>query len=377
MIAFIEKLNSEVLRSIERIESRDTDVLKKSLEASRVLGEAFDRLKQYIIGYRFQNDDEEIKFFKEIKPRLFCRLIYYRKLYNIEMNRPVGSIEAQREYLDAHVRAINAYTQKRLDFIRYFRSGATHLDSLYFLRGQTDTEQYLETFYYELDPQFSTNADFKVAKILANDMLSVYLMGELESLESTNLRNCTAPQKLDTFGVFFMKYNYEIRLKAVKLVLEGGLSVREAGCHLGCGRSQVHLWVTLFERHGLAGLKLRHGSYSAEFKLSVLKHMHQNHLSLLETAVHFGIPGPFVIRQWERLYQNQGAEGLRRKPQRRRPAMSKSKTKKVKLKTTPHEELLKELEYLRAENAYLKKLQALVEERIVRESGKEPKPSKD
>lgn len=156
MIAFIEKLNSEVLRSIERIESRDTDVLKKSLEASRVLGEAFDRLKQYIIGYRFQNDDEEIKFFKEIKPRLFCRLIYYRKLYNIEMNRPVGSIEAQREYLDAHVRAINAYTQKRLDFIRYFRSGATHLDSLYFLRGQTDTEQYLETFYYELDPQFST-----------------------------------------------------------------------------------------------------------------------------------------------------------------------------------------------------------------------------
>lgn len=192
-----------------------------------------------------------------------------------------------------------------------------------------------------------------------------------------NMIKCTAPQKLDTFGVFFMKYNYEIRLKAVKLVLEGGLSVREAGCHLGCGRSQVHLWVTLFERHGLTGLKLRHGSYSAEFKLSVLKHMHQNHLSLLETAVHFGIPGPFVIRQWERLYQNQGAEGLRRKPQRRRPAMSKSKTKKVKLKTTPHEELLKELEYLRAENAYLKKLQALVEERIVRESGKEPKPSKD
>lgn len=189
MIAFIEKLNSEVLRSIERIESRDTDVLKKSLEASRVLGEAFDRLKQYII----ENDDEEIKFFKEIKPRLFCRLIYYRKLYNIEMNRPVGSIEAQREYLDAHVRAINAYTQKRLDFIRYFRSGATHLDSLYFLRGQTDTEQYLETFYYELDPQFSTNADFKVAKILANDMLSVYLMGELESLESTNLRNMVLP----------------------------------------------------------------------------------------------------------------------------------------------------------------------------------------
>ena len=56
MIAFIEKLNSEVLRSIERIESRDTDVLKKSLEASRVLGEAFDRLKQYIICLLYTSD---------------------------------------------------------------------------------------------------------------------------------------------------------------------------------------------------------------------------------------------------------------------------------------------------------------------------------
>lgn len=174
-----------------------------------------------------------------------------------------------------------------------------------------------------------------------------------------------------------MKYNYELHLKAVKLVPEGGLSVREVGCRLGCGRSQVHLWVRLFERHGLAGLNLRHGNYSTEFKLSVLKHMHQNHLSLLETAVHFGIPGPFVIRQWERLYQNQGTEGLRRKPQRRRPATSKSKPNEVNPKATPHEELLKELEYLRAENAYLKKLQALVEGRIVRESGKESKPSKD
>ena len=226
------------------------------------------------------------------------------------------------------------------------------------------------------------DGEFQLSAVLSEGACELSMQGSDLPTDGTwasmsNTTECTAPQKLDTFGVFFMKYNYEIRLKAVKLVLEGGLSVREAGCHLGCGRSQVHLWVTLFERHGLAGLKLRHGSYSAEFKLSVLKHMHQNHLSLLETAVHFGIPGPFVIRQWERLYQNQGAEGLRRKPQRRRPAMSKSKTKKVKLKTTPHEELLKELEYLRAENAYLKKLQALVEERIVRESGKEPKPSKD
>lgn len=40
------------------------------------------------------------------------------------------------------------------------------------------------------------------------------------------------------------------------------------------------------------------------------------------------------------------------------------------------EELEQELAYLRAENAFLKKLRALVEERVARESGSTPKPSK-
>jgi transposase len=48
-----------------------------------------------------------------------------------------------------------------------------------------------------------------------------------------------------------------------------------------------------------------------------------------------------------------------------------------KLLKSTEEELLAELEYLRAEVAYLKKLRVLVEERIAHESGKEPKPSKD
>jgi transposase len=45
-------------------------------------------------------------------------------------------------------------------------------------------------------------------------------------------------------------------------------------------------------------------------------------------------------------------------------SVSKSATKE-----DPNKSLLEELEYLRAENAYLKKLRALVQERIDRESG--------
>lgn len=181
MIQFTSRLKNEVDAKVEQMERAELSTMTKSLEASRILREAFNQLRAFVLSYDFQGEEEEILFFKEIKPRLCFRLIYYRKLYNIELNRPTGT-EKQREYLNDFLNDINKYNNKRLDFIRYYRSGSSHLDALYFLRGQPDTEQYMETFYYEFDPNFSTNGDFRVAKILANDMLSYYLMGEIEAL---------------------------------------------------------------------------------------------------------------------------------------------------------------------------------------------------
>lgn len=186
MIQFTTNLKKEIDAKIEEIESSEISAITKSLKASRMLADAFNRLKIFILSHTFNDEEEEIMFFKEIKPKLCYRLIYYRKVYNIEMNRPAGA-EKQKEYLCEKLDDINKYNSKRLDFIRYYRSGSTHLDSLYFLRGKTDPEQYLETFYYELDSNFSTNCDFKVAKILANDLLSAYLMNEIELLNDNGI----------------------------------------------------------------------------------------------------------------------------------------------------------------------------------------------
>lgn len=182
MRVFINSLEKEIENRLKGIEKSNLNVLKKSLEASLVLGDAFQRLRDFIDTHIFKSEAEEIEFFKVVKPRLYHRLIYYRKVYNIEMNRPVG-VDSQRAYLIDEIKAINRYNNKHSDFMRYYRSGMTHLDTLYYLRNRNDTALYLESFHYERDPKFSTNADFKVAKLLANELLSAYLKGELEALE--------------------------------------------------------------------------------------------------------------------------------------------------------------------------------------------------
>lgn len=187
MMSFVTNLSADIEKSIRQLEAGEKNVLKRSLAASHLLGEAFDRLKKFIVNYQFKDEKEEIQFFKEIKPRLFRHLIYYRKLYNIEMNRPVAGTEEQSTYLYHQLDAIQDYIDKRKDFYRYYRSGSSHLDAYYFVRGKTNIEQYMETFYYERDAQFSTNCDFKVTLLLANELLLAYLMAELSRLENLKL----------------------------------------------------------------------------------------------------------------------------------------------------------------------------------------------
>ena len=125
---FAARLEEEAEKKVEKIEAGDLNMIKKSFEASLVLADAFLQLKAFIADYTFRDEAEEIEFFKTVKPRICHRLIYYRKIYNIEMNRPVGN-ESQRSYLIDEIRGINRYNEKRSDFVRYYRSGLTHLDA--------------------------------------------------------------------------------------------------------------------------------------------------------------------------------------------------------------------------------------------------------
>jgi transposase len=128
--------------------------------------------------------------------------------------------------------------------------------------------------------------------------------------------------------------------------------------------------VKRYELHGVEGLILKHRIYTGDFKQHVIEYMHVNHLSVFETAVLFGIPSDTTVGEWERIYCEEGSTALYRDSRGRKRTMSSDKPKKQKAKNGADEDLLAEVERLRMENAYLKKLNALVQERIARENGK-------
>ena len=175
----LEKINND----IQVIDLEEDNIFKKSLKLTSFLEKAFNELKVYISKYSFKNETEEIQFFKETKPQIFSKLIYYSTIYKFEMNRPTGSDIEQKTYTLKQLDRLKVFFDNNIDFYRYYRSGSTDLDKHFFLRGKKDIHLNHDSFYFERDPKFFTEFDSKVARILANDMLSIYFNAELLKLK--------------------------------------------------------------------------------------------------------------------------------------------------------------------------------------------------
>ena len=96
--------------------------------------------------------------------------------------------------------------------------------------------------------------------------------------------------------------------------------------------------------------------YPPEFKRMVEETMKKGHLSIYAAMQEFGINDHKIIERWERIYLEEGPEGLAIE---RRGRSSKGRPPK-QLPKQVEEDLLTEVQRLRAENDYLKNLQALV-----------------
>jgi len=158
------------------------------------------------------------------------------------------------------------------------------------------------------------------------------------------------------------KFTLEEKLEAIIEYLQGHKSFTDLAKELDTSTAVVRNWVKQYEHHGSKALNPSYTNYSAQFKLDVLKYMNENGTSPNETAAIFNIPDPSTIRKWRRVFEKEGIDGLQLR-KKGRPFMKKESIKQTK--QVPAEGSVNALEarikQLEMENAYLKKLNALVQ----------------
>lgn len=141
-----------------------------------------NKLKEFVQENGFKNSSQEILFFKVQKPSIVSKLIYYNAIYKIEAKMPYGGKQIKETYYNEQISDLKRYYDKNVELYKYYRTNSTHLDDKYFLRGEYNIKLSLDTYYFETDHSFSTSHDYKIAKIIANDLIHLYIEKQLYNL---------------------------------------------------------------------------------------------------------------------------------------------------------------------------------------------------
>ena len=160
-----------------------------------------------------------------------------------------------------------------------------------------------------------------------------------------------------------MRYDLDFKIQVIAYYRQGHSSQATAK-KFNVNPEFVLKWVKQYQSGGIDAIKPKtsKAKYSSEFKLKVLSTMLEQGLSQSQTALTFNISSPALISHWHKAYRLHGLSGLTTKP-KGRVAMSKPFITDKPDDEKTLAELKRENEYLRAEVAYLKKLDALLKEK--------------
>lgn len=165
----MNKLYNEMEEELNAID--ENNQINKAQKGINICQEYLGKLKKHIEENPLKTTEEEIYFFKFIKPKFQSKLFYYLKWYHIQIRKIASHNDTIVKYYQKECRKLKRFSKETIDFQTYLHSGQTHFDEKFFTRNNSDLTFYVEPLYIVLDHSFSTNHDYLTAQIMAYDML--------------------------------------------------------------------------------------------------------------------------------------------------------------------------------------------------------------
>lgn len=90
----LSRINAEI-----KLLNYDNDITANdALHMVKFITPLYSLLRKLVSDYAFPTNEDEILFFKEIKPNILDKYLYFSKVYSIEMKCPIGNNEIIKEY---------------------------------------------------------------------------------------------------------------------------------------------------------------------------------------------------------------------------------------------------------------------------------------
>ena len=225
----------------KELEALTFEFIEKTILAEKSVGLcqlAFLELKKYVLQNGFNSIEEEINFFRAVKPQVFSKLIFYNELFRIETCKSLTSKKLLIKMFNNEIRKVHEFFKRNREFYQYYTTNQTCLDEAYFTRSNGSVLIGSENFHYLTDPQFATPKDEIVSYIIAYEQLGRYLDDEMGILKNEQrFRQTFQPKKL----------NLEMSWTAPKVALVELIYALHCCCCINNGRSQINEIIVFFE----------------------------------------------------------------------------------------------------------------------------------
>ncbi|WP_062052845.1 RteC domain-containing protein [Aquimarina longa] len=188
---FATTLN-EIWKKEEQIqEVLNISPIKTAKEMALFTQSQLEKVKEYVLSYGFETVDDEITFFKEVKPQIQGMLLYYKYIYHIETSCPIGCrdniiIHYRKFYKELSERNQQKYCKN--SFYQYFKSGRTDKDEVFFTQQKNKDIVFknYDSFNF-IDTKFTTFYDCLLSLIYSEEKLLHFIErkeGKVYSVEA-------------------------------------------------------------------------------------------------------------------------------------------------------------------------------------------------
>ncbi|HZY37567.1 MAG TPA: RteC domain-containing protein [Mucilaginibacter sp.] len=176
-----EMILAALRSSIALLDGEHITPLERLKQTLLLTSEKINEIKKEVVQNGFSSTDEEIHFFKFVKPAFYALQIYEVDIYNLTTNVPPGTSEMQKAFYEQELLYLFRLFRTNAFHYQYFRSGARELDAQYFTRegrpGDIPVLELADPF-----PGFSTPLDYLFAKFIAAERLQHVLIDKLTVL---------------------------------------------------------------------------------------------------------------------------------------------------------------------------------------------------
>ena len=176
MEVYIKTLLKDLESEIENVKIENVNYVPVAI---KLIKSYIEQLKQFIEANEFKSNQEEIFYFKELKPQFCALLIYYFRVHDYQINTPIGSSSEKQTHIKKQLNNLTLDFTKHRSFYLYIISEETHLDEKYFIRENAKKNLSFETYSTDFDFRYCTGFDQQVAMLIAHKKLEYFYQNEL------------------------------------------------------------------------------------------------------------------------------------------------------------------------------------------------------